>query len=517
MYPLATKNATLLGANGRTVLNCSPYQIKKFRKIEGYMTLERSSAVPLVVDLDGTLTPTDTLVESLICLLKRNPLRLVQLLCLLLSSCSRSEFKHRVSEQSGFTPLHLPFREDFLAWLTSERANGRKIVLATAAHESIANAVSSRIGLFDLVLATDSSNNLKGAAKLAAIKQHVGEHFAYAGDSKADLPIWSAATAAVLVGVADSTSKSVRAMVVVEKEFAYEGPSWRVWLKALRVHQWVKNVLIFVPLCTAFAFNDIQKVSAVVIGFIAFSLAASATYLLNDLWDLGSDRQHPRKKNRPFASAQIPLHIGAAAALILLAVSLAFAFWTSKSFGVMIMGYIVLTTTYSLVLKQYVLIDVIMLAVLYTFRVLAGAVATNISVTPWLLAFCVFTFFSLALAKRCAELVSLNQLAKPGAHGRDYQIGDLVILWPLGVGASLCSVVVFGLYIGTPGAASQYGNTSVLWLVGIGLLYWISRIWIKTARGEMHDDPIIFAVRDFGSRVAVCGMLATVLIAHLLR
>lgn len=188
----------------------------------------------------------------------------------------------------------------------------------------------------------------------------------------------------------------------------------------------------------------------------------------------------------------------------------------STGFAYMVIGYIFLTTAYSWALKQYVLIDVVMLALLYSFRILAGAEATNISITPWLLAFSVFTFFGLALVKRCAELKLLQSNGGVGAHGRDYQVGDLVVLWPLGIGASLCSIVIFGLYIGTPGAASMYSNTNVLWVVGIGLLYWNARIWIKTARGEMHDDPIVFAIRDFGSRMTLLAMLSLVLLTHFL-
>lgn len=473
-----------------------------------------SQLLPLVVDLDGTLTPTDTLVESLVCLLKKNPLNLFRICFWLLFGGSRAMFKHHVATESEFHPTDLPWRTDFIAWLTSQRDAGRRIVLATAAHESIAHEVSRHLGLFESVLATNATHNLKGIAKLEAIQQHVGERFAYAGDSKADLPIWASSTSAVLVGASTAISKKVHSTSDVEKEFTYPAASWRVWIKALRVHQWVKNLLLFVPLFTAFAFNNPQKTSDAVLGFFAFSLAASATYVLNDLWDLGSDRMHIRKKHRPFANGLIPLTHGAAMAAILLVISMVLAVSTSMMFTVMVIGYVVLTTAYSLILKKYVLIDVMMLAILYTYRVLAGSVATDIAVTPWLLAFSIFTFFSLALVKRCAELVSLQSIGKVDAHGRDYQVGDLVVLWPLGVGASLCSVVVFGLYIGTPGAVSQYANPNTLWLVGIGLLYWISRLWVKTARGEMHDDPIIFAVRDFGSQITIFSMVGITILAH---
>lgn len=474
------------------------------------------TTLPLVIDLDGTLTPTDTLVESVAQLVKRNPLNIFRVLFWLLFAGGKAEFKQRVAENVGFSAIRLPWREDFIAWLRSQRDSGRQIILATAAHESIATEVSRKLRLFDGVIATNGAANLKGAAKLAAIQELVGDRFAYAGDSRADLAIWGSASTAILVDVSRSTSKRAHHLAAVEKEFIYPAASTRVWLRALRVHQWIKNVLLLVPMCAAFAFYDLKKDAMVLLAILAFSMAASATYIMNDIWDLASDRQHPRKRARPFASGELSLLHGVGVAFALLALAVILAWWISPQFGSMLLAYIFLTTWYSWTLKKYVLIDVIMLAMLYTFRVLAGAVATDIVLTPWLLAFCIFIFFSLALVKRCAELVTLRESGKVGVHGRDYQVGDLAVLWPLGVGASLCSVVVFGLYIGTPGAAMQYANANVLWAVGIGLLYWISRLWIKTARGEMHDDPIVFAMRDAGCRITVILIAATVLFAHLI-
>lgn len=470
---------------------------------------------PLVVDLDGTLTPTDTLIESIISLLKQSPLYLFKLVLWLLNG--RAAFKRQVASHSHFTPVHLPWRPELLAYLREQHAQNRRLVLATAADDSIAQVVAREIGLFDQVIASDGLRNLKGKAKLEAIQQAVGPRFVYAGDSVADLPIWQAAEAAILVGTSDAVRKAVVANGIrIEQEFVQARATWRVWARALRIHQWVKNFLIFVPLLTAFGFGDLGKCIAALLAFIAFSLAASATYIGNDLWDLDNDRQHPRKKSRPLASGllSIPAALGAANLLLVTAFTIAMA--VSPAFAGMLAGYTVLTVLYSWVLKQYVLVDVIMLALLYTLRVLAGAVAISVPISPWLLAFSVFTFFSLALVKRCAELVTLQHQGKRGSHGRDYQVSDLVVLWPLGIGASLCSVVVFGLFIGTPATQARYGNTDALWLVGIGLIYWFARLWIKTARGEMHDDPIVFALYDFGSRVAILCMLVTTVAARYL-
>lgn len=470
---------------------------------------------PLVVDLDGTLTPTDTLIESILSLLKQSPLYLFKLALWLWAG--RAAFKQQVATHSRFKPVHLPWRPELLAYLQEQHAQGRRLILATAADASIAQVVALQIGLFDQVIASDGARNLKGHAKLAAIQQAVGPRFVYAGDSKADLPIWRSAEAAILVGASGAVRHEVRtAGIPVEKQFEQPRATWRVWARALRVHQWVKNLLIFVPLLTSFEFDNASKCIAALLAFITFSMAASATYLGNDLWDLDSDRQHPRKKNRPLASCVLSIPRALAAGGLLLATALILAWMVSPAFTGMLAGYVVLTALYSWVLKQYVLIDVLMLALLYTFRVLAGAVAISVPVSPWLLAFSVFIFFSLALVKRCSELVALQHQGKRGCHGRDYQVSDLVVLWPLGIGASLCSVVVFGLFIGSPSTQARYGNTDALWLVGIGLIYWIARLWIKTARGEMHDDPIVFALYDFGSRVAILCMLAILVAARYL-
>lgn len=477
-----------------------------------FSSVEVSLSPPLVVDLDGTLTQTDTLVEAIFSFLKKNPLNLFILFYWLFSG--RAEFKHRIASKSSFSVVNLPWREDFLIWLRMQHECGRTLILATAAHETTAAEAACHIGLFSQVISTTSGKNLKGTAKLEEIQKRVGARFSYAGDSAADLPIWDAAETAVLVGASNAVSRRVHESSNVEIEFTNERAGLRLWMRALRVHQWLKNLLLFAPLLAAFAFDDVEKICSAVIAFGSFSLAASATYIFNDLWDLESDRKHTRKRNRPFASAKIPILHGVAVAIGLLSIALTTACLVSFAFAGMVMAYIVLTTMYSWTLKHYVLLDVLMLALLYTFRVIAGSVATDIHITQWLLAFSVFMFFGLALVKRCAELKSLQLAQKSATAGRDYQVQDLVVLWPLGIGASMCSIVVFGLYIGTPNATSTYSHADLLWLVGIGLLYWNARLWIKTARGEMHDDPIVFAVRDFGSRITLVTMIGLTVAAR---
>jgi 4-hydroxybenzoate polyprenyltransferase/phosphoserine phosphatase len=476
------------------------------------MQVDTTATLPLVVDLDGTLTPTDTLVESIIKLVKQSPLYLLRLPMWLLKG--RAGFKDAVAAHVSIDVARLPYHEALLSYLRSEKGRGRRIVLATAAHKSIANGVAAHLGLFDDVLASDAGHNLKGTAKLEAICQRYNGEYVYAGDSQADLPIWKAAKAAVLVGVAPAVAKTVRSSVTIEQEFPKAGGGLADWLYELRVHQWLKNLLLFVPLLTAFSFTELHKLATMAIAFLSFSLAASATYVVNDLLDLDSDRAHPRKRLRPFANAKLSILRGLVVAALALVLAIVLAMTVSKGFLLMLLLYVMLTSAYSWTLKQQVLIDVLMLSILYTLRILAGSVAVGIVTSTWLLAFSVFVFLSLALVKRCAELVTLEQKGVENTRGRDYRVGDLVVLWPLGVGAALSAVVVFGLFISAPETQERYAMPSLLWLAAIGLVYWLARLWIKTSRGEMHDDPMIYAIKDRGSRLTVLAIIIITLIAH---
>ena len=467
---------------------------------------------PLVVDLDGTLTPTDTLTELVLQAVKRHPWDILRLPLWLRKG--RSVLKARLAARAGLAAETLPYREALCDFLRMERAKGRRIILATAAHRSIAESIAAHLGLFDEVIASDETHNLKGIVKLEAIRAGVGNRFIYAGNSTADLPIWREADAAVLVGTSPRVTSAVRRHTPVAREFPRARAGLGVWLHQLRVHQWLKNLLIFVPLLTAFAFTDSKKLLVAVLAFLSLSLAASATYVCNDLWDLDSDRRHPRKRQRPLASAQIPILAAVGVSAMLLLVALAVASTLATSFLLLLMLYLVLTSAYSLVLKRLVLLDVLMLSVLYTLRIVAGSAAVGVTTSVWLLAFSVFIFFSLSLVKRCAELVSLNRAGLEATHGRDYRVSDLVVLWPMGTGAGLCAVVVFTLFVSAAETEARYATPQLLWLIAIGLIYWLGRMWIQTARGEMHDDPVVYAVRDFGSRITVAAMVTITLAAY---
>ena len=473
-----------------------------------------TAPIPLVVDLDGSLASTNTLHESVIKLIRSSPLHLLFLPFWLLRG--RAKVKDAIACRTVLAADRLPYNESLLAYLRYEKKKGRRIILAPAAHAKIAAGVSEHLALFDQVLATEPGRNLEGTAKLAAIREKVGEEFVYAGNSAADTPIWRAAKRAILVGVPPKLAASIRGQVPIEREFPSNGVDLRLWLRAIRAHQWLKNLLIFVPVLTAFSFLNLAKVEYALVGFLAFSLAASATYIINDLWDLESDRAHVRKRRRPFASGEISIAYGIAFVTFAIPAAFALALAVSYEFSAMLGIYLVLTTAYSWLLKEHVLVDVLVLSMLYTLRILAGSVACGIKMSSWLVAFSAFMFLSLALVKRCSELKVLEQGGLSITRGRDYRVSDLGVLWPLGVGAALSAVVIFGLFINAPETQARYATPDALWLVALGLVYWVARLWIKTSRGEMNDDPLIYAIKDRSCLFTTFWMIITVLSAHFL-
>lgn len=472
-----------------------------------------SGRPPLFVDLDGTLVSSDTLYETMMAVARRRPSALLSLPALMLRG--RAAVKRRLAQAASIDVTRLPYNAALCDYLSAERAAGRRIHLATAADELIAERVAAHLGLFDSVLASNGRSNLKGHAKLSAIRAAAPDGFCYAGNGREDLPIWWAASGAVIVHAPTTIERKVcTSGGIVERVIPHPGGMLRELLRAMRMRQWVKNLLVLVPLLTSFQFALGTSVLHALQAFVAFCLCASATYIVNDLLDLDADRAHPGKRNRPFAAGTASIPAGVALALLLFAAGLAVAALNSVALFVVVLLYLVATIAYSAALKCYVLLDVVTLALLYTLRIVAGAVAIGVQVSEWLLGFSLFLFLSLALIKRCAELVSSGALEAVQERGRDYRAADLRVLWPLGLAAGLCSVVVFALFVSAPEVRSRYASPSLLWLIAVGLIYWLGRLWIKTSRGEMTDDPIVFALRDFGSLAVIVGTIAVALFAY---
>ncbi|HYQ72174.1 MAG TPA: UbiA family prenyltransferase, partial [Gammaproteobacteria bacterium] len=395
------------------------------------------------------------------------------------------------------------------------RKQGCRIILATASHWFYARKVADYLGLFDEVIATHAKYNLKGVRKLEKIRERVkGEPFAYAGDSSADRPIWSAAAADIHVNSAKSEIALSVSSGKLEKTIQTRPNAVKAFIRNMRVHQYVKNALIVVPLVTSHSYGDLASIFAVFWAVVCFSLCASGVYFLNDLLDLAADRQHATKRNRPLAAGDLSLKAGAfgAVGLPLLAFIIALLL-LPVSYIAVLAGYYLITNAYSFYLKSIPTADVMALAVLYTLRVIAGATVLNIVPSSWLLAFSVFIFVSLAYLKRYIEVSAMSHTTE-NARGRGYSYGDRESLFVLGASNSTISVLVFALYISSPAVSVYYPNPEVLWLLCLLMLYWTNRLWVEARRGKIHDDPVVFALKDTASRVVLLAFAVIILVAR---
>ncbi len=449
---------------------------------------------PLIVDLDGTLVRTDTLWEALFTLAKERPLDLLG--ASLALGAGRAAFKARVADLVEPDVEGIPLNAQLIDWLRDQASGGRQLVLATATNGKIAQLIADRVGLFDEVLASDGQRNLKGPNKAAVLVERFGRGgFDYVGDSRADLPVWSAARRAIVVS-GTGLAKAAGQVAEVERVFA-PPPRLPMLRRALRLHQWAKNVLVFLPLLAAHQVGDGSSLVAAVLAFLAFGLTASAVYLLNDLLDLAADRRHPTKCRRPFAAGDLPLAWGLLLTPLLLLGAMAISLlWLPLAFGVVLAGYFLLTSAYSLDFKRRPILDVMTLASLYTLRVIAGGAAVSIWPSFWLLALSLFVFLSLALVKRYAELDGLRLRGELTSAGRGWHVDDLHLVGGLGAASGIAAVLVLALYIDSETARRLYQLPEALWLLTPIVLYWVSHIWFKTHRGEMHEDPVVFAFRD---------------------
>ena len=457
---------------------------------------------PLCIDLDGTLIHSDMLHESAFVLLKSSPWSVVKLPWVLLTR-GKAALKQWMANKVEFDASVLPYNQDFLAWLRQQHASGRRLVLCTASDRSIANAIASHLGVFQEVMASDGTVNLEGRHKAQALVDRFGEKgFDYAGNSIPDLEVWKHAYQAIVVNASNRLVSDVTAMAHVEAVFEGFNSKLTVWAKALRLHQWLKNGLLLVPLLAAHQLADGAAWISLFWAFVAFSLCASSVYIANDLLDLESDRQHPRKRNRPFASGALAIYKGAAVAPVLFLLSCFVGAYVGPAFLQWLLIYFLLTCIYSVKLKQLVLVDCMTLAILYTLRIVAGAAAVGSAMSFWLLAFSVFLFLSLAFIKRFAELQVQLLQGKHKAHGRGYFTDDAPLIQMLGIASGFMSVLVLALYLNSPEVQLLYVQPAWVWGNVPVMVFWVSWLWLRAHRGEMHDDPLIFAVKDKVSLVS---------------
>ena len=470
---------------------------------------DAGTPVPLCVDLDGTLVLSDTLAEGVLALAwdRRLPGCIAGLI-----TAGRAGFKHLVAEAADLDVTLLPFNQDLLGYLRAQQAAGRTLVLATAADAGVAHAIARHLGLFDEVIASDGMQNLKGEAKARALVARFGEKgFAYAGDSPADLPVWQAARHAVIVNARPSLSARVRGAVDVEAEFGRHVSRLRGWLQAMRPHQWVKNILVFVPILTAHALGQVSAWTGAMLMMIAFSATASSIYIVNDLLDLAADRQHPRKRRRPFAAGTVPLQDGVVLSLLLLCAGLTMAALGGPGTLVVILVYATVSVAYSLSLKRKPLVDVFTLAALYTARLVGGGEATGHQLSLWLLGFSSFLFLSLALMKRVQELLLVGA---GRAARRGYMAADLTMLTMFGCASAFAASVVLALFVQSETVSETYRTPFLLWGIVPLVLFWQCRLWLSTGRGYMRDDPIVYAARDWVSWLVAAASVTLMVAAQ---
>ena len=478
---------------------------------------------PLVVDLDGSLVRTDTLIECGVAALS-HPVKLARALFALRRG--RAAFKAALAEIAALDPALLPYNRELLAFLREEQKRGRPLILATGADRRIAFAVAQHLDLFDAVLSSDGVVNLAGAAKLAAIEEALGRgDFSYVGNEHRDLAVWRGAAGAVTVDASRRLERAVAQLAPIERSFPRDSARNLAVLRAMRPHQWVKNLLVFVPLVTARAVGDIGGWAEAFLTFWAFSLTASGIYLVNDLCDLAADRQHPQKCARPFASGVLPPQIGLIVAPLLMIAggSLSIA----SGVGPVLALYAALSLGYSFFLKAQPLVDVFVLAALYTIRLIGGGIATGYTVSLWLLAFSSFLFLSLAIVKRVAELQAMAKRERRGPArleggapseaekiaGRGYVTGDLYFLELMGVASSFVTSLVLALYVQSELMPAGSHRPTLAWGIVPLILFWQCRMWFVTLRGGMHHDPIVYAARDWVSWVVTLASFALLLLS----
>jgi 4-hydroxybenzoate polyprenyltransferase len=451
----------------------------------------------LVVDLDGTLIRTDILLESILALLKRNPLWLLCIPFWLIRG--KAYLKSQIAQRADIDEGSLPYNKMLLRHLHMRRHQGATLIMATASHQKYAQAIARHLGIFSAIIASDDQRNLSGDTKLRAIRQHLGDTpFCYAGNAPVDLAVWQGADSAIVVNLPERWLRYLPPTCKVEAIFRDGSNRLKHIFKAMRVYQWLKNLLVFVPILTA-QMTNITSASHALLGFLAFSFCASSVYLLNDLMDLSADRQHRTKRRRPFASGRLGIEYGLLLIPFLLVIAAGFAMLLPSRFLAALVLYYATTLFYTFHLKNLMMLDVLTLAGLYTLRIIAGAAAIEVDPSFWLLAFSMFIFLSLAMIKRCSELFELGNSSRKQIAGRQYIHLDYHNMSSLGCAAGFIAVLVMALYINSNIVIELYSHPKLLWLLCPLLLYWQGRLWLATGRGRMHDDPIVFTLRDQAS------------------
>ncbi len=465
--------------------------------------------LPLVLDVDGGILRTDLLHETAVAFVKAQPFRVFLVLWWMIQG--KAVLKRRLAEQARIDIEVLPVNETLADHARAAREAGRTVCLATAADEFLAARLAQRLGFVDFVIASDGTTNLKGETKARALVERFPHGFVYAGDSRSDLHVWAKASRIVLVGASSATARAAHALgKPVDLEIARDRLGLRGWAKALRIHQWAKNALVVVPLVLGGLFTSAAAWIDAGLAFLAIGALASATYLVNDVWDVEDDRRHWTKRNRPLASGRMT--IKQAAFAVPFGFALAAGLGAAVNLATLgVLGlYLALTLAYSFAFKRKPVLDAFTLAVLFTLRLVLGIVAVGVAASPWLLVFSMFLFTSLSFAKRQTEVLRFAEKQQDiggKVSGRGYFVTDAPFILAMGVASGMASMLIMVLYLTQDALlADFYGNAQWLWIIPAALFLWLSRIWMIGQRGELLDDPVVFAVRDPKSLV-LCGLV----------
>jgi len=467
-------------------------------------------ARPLCVDLDGTLIKSDSLFDAFCELVRRNPLAAWRVPLWMMGG--RARVKIEIARRAPLDAARLPYNLPLLRYLQAQWREGRPLYLATGADAGLAERVAAHLGIFQGVLGTEGKINLTKSRKLARLRERFGE-FDYVGNSGADVVILAGSQEAMVANPTLGLRLALRKRhIPVARVFIDRRPVGRTLVKAIRLHQWAKNVLLFVPLLLSHKLTDSSIVAAIA-AFFCFCFMASANYLVNDMLDIESDRRHRSKRLRPFAAGDLSVAGGIAFSLALIFASMVLLPLLPRAFALWLGFYIVATLSYSLYLKRVAVVDVLLLSGLYTLRLLAGGAATGTEISPWLAGFSSFLFLSLAMVKRFSEIENLREMGGTATHGRGYLVADMEQIRSFGTSSAYAAVVVFMLYIARPDVTELYRHATRLWLIVPLLIYWLNRVWLLASRGELDDDPVVFAMRDgmslaVGAAVAVVALLA---------
>jgi 4-hydroxybenzoate polyprenyltransferase/phosphoserine phosphatase len=468
------------------------------------MTLQESKN--LVIDLDGTLLKTDSLWELFFKALSEG--RLSPFIWLL---SGRANFKNRLAQTAALDLPQLPWNQEVLELAAVHHQKGGCIWLATAADKNLAKKIIDHFGFFTGFFASDGIINLKGEAKANELVKHFGEGgFGYAGNSTPDLKVWKSASHAIVIGDRKLGNKVslINSKVTLLDSNKTTLSTIRSIFKVIRIHQWAKNSLLFVPLIMAHSFSLAAWIQALA-AFLTFCFFSSAGYILNDLLDIDSDRRHPEKRLRPFAAGLVDLPFGAELFLLTFLAGMLLAGILGTKFLMLALLYLITTILYSLKLKLLALVDIIILTLLYCIRILAGAVALNLIISQWLLSFSFFVFAALSLIKRLGELRRNSIFKTESNTRRPYGPGDAVFFQILTSGCLCSAVLTLAIYVGDTVALNYYQNPQILLLFCPVLFYWLARLLKLADEGKMSYDPVFFTLKDKISWICLgIGILA---------